>query len=249
MPDSYDPRSERQRLIREVLSWAAHGLLYGFGFLPSLHRPRRARDIRTLVFVHGLGANRASFFPLQGYLKLHGHARQLSFNYSAEGGRIEHAALELKRILDRNVRGGRIDLVGHSMGGLVARYYVQKLGGSRRVDRLITIATPHGGTYASAYMPTRVVSHLRPKSAFLEELDALSCPPGLRCLSIAAGRDLMVLPAEASYAPFGDVLRFDDLGHLDVLLSPRVFHAIAGFLEPRSDRHGTPARPALSPSA
>jgi len=229
MPTDYDPAAARDRIILEALSAAAHGLMFGFGYLPSRHRPKRARDIRTLVFVHGLWASRASFFPLQGYLRVFRHSRQLSLNYRTSGS-IEQVALELKRSIDSQVRGGRIDLVCHSLGGLVARYYLQQLGGARRVDRLVTLATPHRGTHASVYIPTRIVSDLRPGSAFLRSLDALPAPENVRSLSISAGRDLIVLPAEHAFAPFGEKLAFDDLGHLDLLLSPRVFEAVQSFL-------------------
>jgi triacylglycerol esterase/lipase EstA (alpha/beta hydrolase family) len=229
MPTDYDPIAARDRIILEALSAAAHGLMFGLGYLPSRHRPKRARDIRTLVFVHGLWASRASFFPLQGYLRVFRHSRQLSLNYRSSGS-IEQIALELKRSIDEQVRGGRIDLVCHSLGGLVARFYLQQLGGARRVDRLVTLATPHRGTHASVYIPTRIVSDLRPGSAFLRSLDALPEPDGVGCLSVSAGRDLMVLPAQHAFAPFGERIAFDDLGHLDVLLSPRVFEVVRNFL-------------------
>jgi triacylglycerol lipase len=229
MSAEYDPIRTRDRWILEAFSWAAHGVLFGFGYLPSRHKPQRKKEIRTVVFVHGLWATRASFFPMQGYLRLLSHPRQLSFNYRAPAS-IEEAALELKRHVDRNVRGGRIDLIAHSLGGLVARSYLQQLGGARKVDRLITLGTPHRGTYASIYVPTRLVSELRPGSDSLKKLDALPAPEGVRTLSIAAGRDLMVLPAEHAHAPFGEHLLFEDLGHLDLLLSPRVFEAVQTFL-------------------
>lgn len=230
---AYDPVFERDRWIREALSWAVHGVLFGFGYLPSRHRPLRQKEIRTLVFVHGLGATRASFFPMQGFLRLLSHPRQLSFNYRAPRS-IEEAALGLKRHIDRNVRGGRIDLIAHSLGGLVARSYLSQLGGARRVDHLITLGTPHRGTHASIYVPTRLVSELRPGSATLAKLDALPPPEGVRTLSIAAGRDLMVLPAEHAHAPFGEHRTFEDLGHLDLLLSPRVFETVDAFLRSQS---------------
>lgn len=40
----------------------------------------------------------------------------------------------------------RFDLIGHSNGGLVSRYYVENLGGDRHIDKLITIDTPHYGS-------------------------------------------------------------------------------------------------------
>jgi len=224
MPPSIDP-------CRELLAYATHGLLFGFGYLASGHRTERRKDIRTLVFVHGLWANRAGFFPLQGYLRMRGHRRQLSFNHASAGPSVEALALELKRQIDRRIKGGRIDLVGHSLGGLVARYYVQRLGGARRVDRLVTLGAPHAGTHASIYVPTRLVRELHPESELIRGLSQDPPPRGVRCLSIAAGRDLMVLPAEAAFAPFGERSTHDDLGHLELLLSPRVFREVHDFLE------------------
>jgi triacylglycerol esterase/lipase EstA (alpha/beta hydrolase family) len=43
----------------------------------------------------------------------------------------------------------RVDLVGHSQGGLVARSYVKYFGGAGEVDSLITLGTPNRGTAAA----------------------------------------------------------------------------------------------------
>ncbi len=57
----------------------------------------------------------------------------------------------------------RIDLVGHSEGGLIGRYYVQKLNGAHRVRHLVTLGTPHRGTpwASSGYLVGRVLPSLR----------------------------------------------------------------------------------------
>ena len=225
MRTDFDPDAVRGDLIREAVTLATHGALYGFGYLRSRHRPKRAESIRTTVFVHGLLANRASFFPMQGYLSLLGHKRQYSFNYRFERS-IEEMALALKRRLDRKIKGGRIDLVCHSMGGLIARYYVQALGGHRRVDRLVTIATPHYGSHSSAYIPLSLLSQFKPGGPFLEHLNELPPPVGVRCTSIAARKDLVVLPWDSGHAPFGERHVIDELGHLDVLFSPRVCNLV-----------------------
>lgn len=41
---------------------------------------------------------------------------------------------------------GKFIVIGHSAGGLVARYYVEKMGGRHHVERLILLGTPHLGT-------------------------------------------------------------------------------------------------------
>jgi pimeloyl-ACP methyl ester carboxylesterase len=213
---------------RTALAWLTHSLMFGFGFIPDRHRPRRARDIRTLVFVHGLAANRAGFLPLQAYLRLTGHRRQLTFNYRSTGS-IESIALRLRRHIDANVKGGHIDLIAHSMGGLVARYYVQRLGGARRVDRVLTLGTPHHGTTAATpggWLPLGLVSQLDPAGAFLRELNDLPAPAGVRFVSFAAEHDGLVRPVESAFAPFGDHVILPGQGHLDMLLAPRVFSRI-----------------------
>jgi pimeloyl-ACP methyl ester carboxylesterase len=226
---------------RAALAWAAHGLMFGFGFLSDGHRPRRAREIRTLVFVHGLAANRSGFLPLQGYLRLAGHRRQLTFNYRSSGS-IENIALALRRHIDANVKGGRIDIVAHSMGGLVARYYVQCLGGARRVDRLITLGTPHMGTTAAspgAWLALGLISQLQPQGAFVTALNRLPPPPGVGVHAFAAEHDGIVRPLEAAFAPFGERIVLAGRGHLDMLLTPSVFAQI-------DRRIRAPARPGFA---
>ena len=220
----------RRNVLREALATVAHGVLFPFGYLPSRHRPLRAKDIDTVVFVHGLAANRACLFPLQLWLTRAGWGRQLSFNYSTSGS-VEKMALRLKREIDDNVRGGRIHIVAHSLGGLVARYYVQALDGDRRVDSVITLGTPHRGTYPSVYAPSAMLQQLRPDGAFLRHLEALPPPRHARFLCVGASSDHLVVPAEHAFAPFGDRLPlFEELGHNTLLLSPSVFRAVAAAL-------------------
>jgi pimeloyl-ACP methyl ester carboxylesterase len=58
---------------------------------------------------------------------------------------VEHNARELRAQLHRELPGV-VDIVAHSFGGLVARYYVHNLDGANRVRHLITMGTPHRGS-------------------------------------------------------------------------------------------------------
>jgi triacylglycerol esterase/lipase EstA (alpha/beta hydrolase family) len=225
----------RSAFRREALSLLAHGLLMPFGVRRPRPRPERRREQHTVVFVHGLATNRSGFFPLQAYLRLQGHRRQLGFNHGSRGS-VESMALRLKRVLDANVGGGRIDLVAHSLGGLVSRYYLQRLGGARRVDRLITLGTPHHGTHAANFLPTKLVRQLLPESSLIRELNAQPEPEGLRTTSIVAGRDVLIQPVDSARCPFGSSVDFDDFGHVELLFRPEVMSEIAfhlGAPEPR----------------
>src|SRR6202162_3707435 len=131
------PPSDRSpsRLIGgELLALAASLLLYPFGICASRKRTARRAEQRTVVLVHGYLGNRSSFYPLAVYLKAQGLGSLLPFSYSAANG-IERAALELREFLRERVRGGRIELVCHSLGGLIARAWLQLLRGPRPVGR------------------------------------------------------------------------------------------------------------------
>ncbi len=229
MRTDLDPTQARKGLLREAAATVGHGLMFGFGFLPTRHKSRRARDIHTVVFVHGLAGNRAQFFPLQGYLRWQGHGRQYSYNYRSKGS-IEEKGVELKRHLDEHVKGGRITLIAHSMGGLVSRVYLQMLGGDRRVDTLVTLGTPHLGSHAAQWMPTPLVRQLKPDGPFLAHLNGLPAPQGVRCVSFAATDDLMVLPGTNALG-FGEEVLLEGKGHLDILFSKDVFHHVGRVLD------------------
>ena len=92
---------------------------------------------------------------------------------------------------------------GFSMGGLIGRYYLQHLGGDARIARLITLATPHRGSYTPLLLPRLpALVQMRPGSDFLNDLNADLDP--LRRLEFAAywtPFDLSVTPAEHAYLP------------------------------------------------
>jgi triacylglycerol esterase/lipase EstA (alpha/beta hydrolase family) len=230
MRTEFDRRAVRGAIVREGLALLAHGVLLPFGRRGAAAPTERRRDQRTVVFVHGLGANAGGLLPLRAWLRLHGHRQQYVFGYRSRGS-LEALALRLKHELDDHVRGGRIDVVAHSMGGLVARVFVQALGGARRVDRLITLGTPHRGSHAATFIPTPLVRQLLPDGPFIRHLNSLPEPRGVRVTSIVAGRDLLIQPVDSARCPFGDSVRFEDLGHVELLFRPQVFGAVLAALE------------------
>jgi triacylglycerol lipase len=227
------PASDRpaSRLVaREVAAVAFFSLLHPFGWRPQHKRTARRAEQRTVVLVHGYGANRSAFLPLSAYLRAHGVHQILAFDYRASAG-IEHAARALKEYLRRSVRGGRVDFVCHSLGGLVARVYLEELGGARRVDRCITLGTPHRGTYNAYWLASRVGRELRPDSAVMERLAASSQKPTtVSFTSIIAGSDNIVIPRV--FAARGDVVHVPDVGHLGMLFSPAVLRVVLDRLLP-----------------
>ena len=97
-----------------------------------------------------------------------------------------------------------LDLVGFSMGGLVSRYYIQRLGGIERVQRFITISSPHKGTVIAygSWLPGCM--QMRPHSPFIEDLNSdVQMLKKLNFTSIWTPYDLMIIPAESSQIGIG----------------------------------------------
>jgi pimeloyl-ACP methyl ester carboxylesterase len=208
-----------------LLAVGAASLLFPFGLRASPRSTPRKPAQRTVVLVHGYLANRSTLLPAAGYLRWRGFRQILAFNYRSSEG-VERGAIALRDYLRRHVRGGRIDLVCHSLGGLVARVYVQELGGARRVDHCITLATPHYGTYNSYWVASRVGRELRPDSPLLARLGASRHKAErVRFLSVVAGSDNLVLPRV--FAAHEEEVRIPDLGHMGLLFSPRALRVVA----------------------
>jgi pimeloyl-ACP methyl ester carboxylesterase len=225
------PPSERppwQLIGIEALAVLASSILLPFGARPSTRRVARRREQRTVVFVHGYLSNRSNFFPLSAYLRAQGVKQVLQFNYRSGDG-VERSAIALKHYLRQHVPGGRVDLVCHSMGGLVARVYLQELGGARRVDRCVTLGTPHRGTYNAYWLTSRVGRELRPDSALLARIHASRKKAArVRFISVVAESDNIIIPRVFSARE--KTIRVPDIGHLGMMFSPTVYRAVAQVL-------------------
>lgn len=112
---------------------------------------------------------------------------------------------DLARFIDERIGPGRdVGIVAFSMGGIAARYYVQRLGGAARVRPLVTVSTPHRGTYLAWLLPLKGMRQLRPNGAFLEDLNQdadLLADSGF--VSIWSPLDAVIVPASSSRMGIG----------------------------------------------
>lgn len=106
------------------------------------------------------------------------------------------------------------DLIGYSMGGIVSRYYVQRLGGIDRVQRFITLASPHHGTWTAYGRGNIGAQQMRPNSQFLADLNRdVAMLEQLALSSIWTPLDLMIVPANSSELPIGKSIQIPVLLH------------------------------------
>lgn len=125
----------------------------------------------------------------------------------------------------------KVNLVVHSFGGLISRYYIQELGGSEAVANLVTIATPHHGTYTAYLGPGDSAVQLRPKSDFLTRLNAngFTRPP-VKYTSIWSNLDEIVIPPKNAIMPDSTVRYVPWTGHLTIMFSQRTYNFVRAAL-------------------
>lgn len=132
----------------------------------------------------------------------------------------------------------RIDLVGFSMGGVVCRYYIQRLNGADRVDRFVTLASPHHGTWMAYLSGKPGVRQMRPTSPFLRDLNQdLTAFSKVQFTSIWTPLDLMILPAGSSRMPVGTQVQRWVVAHPLMILERKSLQAVTAALStPVRDR-------------
>ena len=216
-------RARAERLGREISSGVSGGVAdsgHAAIYLRQLLRGNRAkRALRSLrrrrtddraagttaaspaqppvLIIHGYLATRGSLHLLERHLTDRGLiVMSYPFGPINVGDIRDSAGLIARKVESIVAQTGiaRVDIVGHSMGGLVGLDYLKRLGGRHRVRRLVMLGTPMQGTWSALLglvtAPLGLASlQLLPGSPFLRELAERPLPPGAEVISIGAIRD------------------------------------------------------------
>lgn len=138
----------RPWIRRAATAALATGALLAGGAVATA-APATAAAPDPVIIVNGTGGPAFYYEPLRARLQNAGH-RAYVFELTALGTvDIAVSAQNLARYAD-SVRAqtgaAKVDLLGHSQGGLVARHYVKYLGGAATVDSLLMFGAPNHGT-------------------------------------------------------------------------------------------------------
>lgn len=179
----------------------------------------------VVIFVHGFFATAGVFRPMRERIIDETGSKVASFTH-APGVSIVRIAKSLARIVDRIAKCKRVHLVGHSLGGLVARWYVQELGGHERVSQTISLGSPFGGTEIARRFPILVGRELCRTSPLLARLRARAHEHEVPHTSIVGADDTMVIPRESAIFPRGDVVVLPNRGHNSLLFDGESIAAV-----------------------
>jgi triacylglycerol esterase/lipase EstA (alpha/beta hydrolase family) len=214
--------------VKEVLavasSWPliiAHRLL--------MRDPPPARCARPVILVHGVLVNDGVWFGFRRRLVRAGVSGVYTVNYGPPYADIEHYAGQLAARIDEvcaATGAQRVVLVGHSMGGLVSRAYLRRFGPAR-VERFITIGTPHHGSMLAWTYPGRCLAQMRPGNAWLVDLNRdESRPPPVPMTSIWSRHDSMVAPQASSELACAENVPLVGIGHNALLADKEVMQIV-----------------------
>lgn len=190
-----------------------------------------------VLLVHGFFATRGSLHLLEERLGARGHLL-LSYRLGAlHLASIRRSAALIGRKIETlcaQTGVGRVDLVGHSMGGLVGLYYVKHLGGHRRVRRLVLLGSPVNGTWTAmaGLVATPLGAggmDLLPRSAALADLHSGPLPAGVEVVTIAGSRDFFA-PPEVTEIPGAERIVLPTT-HAGLLVDPTVAEILGDLLE------------------
>jgi predicted alpha/beta hydrolase family esterase len=189
--------------------------------LIALHRlairdPAPAPARLPVILVHGVMVNDGVWFTMRRYLARHDVGAVYTINYGPPYGDIEHFAEQLGVKIESvcaATGAARVLLVCHSMGGLVARAYVRQRGPAR-IDRIVTIGTPHHGSMFAQGFIGRCLAQMRPGNAWLAELNRDETKPApVPITSVWSRHDSLVAPQASGELACARNISLSGIGH------------------------------------
>jgi pimeloyl-ACP methyl ester carboxylesterase len=176
-----------------------------------------------VLLVHGLVDNRSVFSVMCRSLRRRGFAQVGTWNYSPLLTGVAEGAAALGRHIERiceQTGHDQVHVVGHSLGGLISRYHVQRQGGDRRVASLVTLGTPHAGSRWAHVVPTPLIRQLRPGSSVIRELAEPAPDCRTPITAVYSDLDQMVVPTASGRCDHPDLAARNVLvrgvGHLSL---------------------------------
>lgn len=189
-------------------------------------RLRPTPDRPPLLLIHGYHCNRGAWFWLRSRLEAAGWT-VATHNLEPVLANIDSYAEGIERRIDAVLAATgakRAILVGHSMGGLASRAYLRRYG-TGKVERMISLASPHHGSRLAALAWGPNGRQMRIGSAWLIDLAEAPLPRG--SVSIYSLHDNQVMPQrECSELAGARNVALPGISHLGMLFAPAVLAAL-----------------------
>ncbi len=213
-------------VARELSATVRVGLAAPRGWKGRTHAsPRPCEDV--VVLIHGLLATAGAFSPVVRHLRdvLELDVRTFTF---FPGSTLDRIADHIDEAIAAHPGACRVHLVGHSLGGLASRWYVQTRRHDPRVTQTISIASPFRGVDVANMFPDRLRSLAFPLGEELERItrEAPQHLARVPHLSIVAEHDQLIKPVHNGILPGAPSYVLHDTGHNGALFHKKLFDVI-----------------------
>jgi triacylglycerol lipase len=212
-------------VARELSATVRVGLAAPRGWGSRKHPAARPCE-DVVVLVHGLLATAGAFSPVIRHLREELSLDVRTFTFFP-GASLDRIAKEIARAVADHPHACRIHLIGHSLGGLAIRWYVQERSHDPRVVQTISIASPFRGVGLADMFPQMMRSLAFPLQDQLTQI-VESAPGHLQRvphMSIVADKDQLIDPLDA-ILPGAPSYVLHDTGHNGALFHPKLFDVI-----------------------
>jgi triacylglycerol lipase len=210
-------------MTQETASLLLTILLRPLGWLPVKMPPEDAGVQKPpVILLHGLFQNRSCMFWMQSRIRANGYRQAICIS-TPPWREIESQSHVLAKAVEElcmRTKAGKVILVGHSMGGIIARHYVQNRGGAVHIAQVITLGSPHHGSKLAPFAISPMGKTLMPGSDFLNQLNECTWPGNSKAVSIYTRHDNMVIPVASSRMDGFENIELGGMGHTSLLFNP-----------------------------
>ena len=226
----------RASVIQLLNAWAGEVVngLRVFGWrqpfrsdLVADHLPTGQRQ--GVLLVHGFVCNRGLWTPWMQRLKDQG-VPFVAVNLEPVFGSIDRYVPQIDAaVLTLQQATGQPPLVvAHSMGGLAVRAWLRDHAADERVSGVVTIGTPHHGTWLARWGLTANTRQMRPSGTWLAALAAAEPAQRLARFTCFFGHcDNIVFPAHTATLPGADNRHLPGVAHVHMAFQPEVWSTVA----------------------
>jgi pimeloyl-ACP methyl ester carboxylesterase len=203
-------------------------LLRPIGLIFPLERIHRSSPDPPIILLHGLFHDRSSWLwtkyrlRSEGFHNLHTVSLPPWHNVEVLTERIGKKVDKLR--VTTGVR--KVHLIGHSMGGILARNYIQVRGGSSKVESCILLGTPNLGSRLAPFALSPLGKLLIPGTEFLERLAASPLPGEVPITAIYTRHDNLIQPFLNARLEGAHNVELSGMGHTSLLYNAKAFAEI-----------------------
>lgn len=194
--------------------------------------PGKITKPRTVLLITGVTIKKEWLNPIAARLQRDGFRTVVYEPPALLSYSLFQASADLAKVVDRvRAESGeeKIDILAECTGGLISRYFIQSLGGDKKISRLVTFVSPQNGInklpLVSGFVSWPALRDLTPGSAFLQAVQSKPLPAGFPMTSIYTCTDEYIQPYRTSIVPGATNIGLCHgfVGHFQTMYDPQIY--------------------------